>query len=64
MMTHTAKETGQQKEQWGVGVRGDREVGGGGGFRRCFCARYLLPIKKMLGALRVHNANLDPFFQP
>ena len=33
MITHSAKEAGQQKEQWGLGVVSDREVGvewGGG----------------------------------
>ena len=33
MITHSTKETEQQKEQWGwgVGVGGDREVGGEAG---------------------------------
>ena len=31
MMTHSAKETGQPKKQWGVGIGVDWGVGGGGG---------------------------------
>ena len=65
MMTHTAKETGQQKEQWGVGVRGDREVGrGGGGSDDVFVHDTYCPSKKCWAHLGCTMQTWIHFFSP
>ena len=44
VITHSAKETGKQKEQWGVRVGGDGEVelegGGGQNLKKKGCRQY------------------------